>query len=213
MVTSSRVIIWIGVGVIALVALAAAYNLGRLSAETDERPASRQDAASKDDRDLQSSLSMTRRRLASCEKTLQRRVRHLQKGEGHHDTNEDERTPSSRPELSEQCRIQLNAGELEALEVNCRSFIGGFGAYKAILGSSTIDCETILSIRDLARDQYSDCADALRYFEDASQPDVTSDRRGISAMEIAYMFKSHYGNVDIDALVKNRACIDHMQAE
>lgn len=160
-----------------------------------------------------SSLRMTRRRLADCEETLQRRVRHSQKRDGYHGVNEDKRTPSSGSELSEQCRIQLNAGELEMLDVSCRSFMGGFGAYKEILGSSTIDCDTVLSIRDLARDQYADCLDVLRYFEDASRPDVTSDRRGLHAMEVAYMFKSHYGDVDIDALVKNPACIDRMPAE
>ncbi|WP_438011094.1 hypothetical protein WME89_21945 [Sorangium sp. So ce321] len=204
---------WIGFGAIAISALAAAYNLGKISAESNKQPESRQDAASKDDPDLQSTLSVTRKRLASCEKALQRRDHHPQEREGHPHTSEDKRTPSRKPELPEQCRIESQASELEMLAVNCRNFSGTFGAYKAILSSSTIDCETVLSIRDLARDQYSDCSDVVRSLEDASRPDVTSDRRGISAMESAYMFKSYYGDVDIDGLVKNPACIARMQTQ
>ncbi|KYG02609.1 hypothetical protein BE21_54695 [Sorangium cellulosum] len=117
------------------------------------------------------------------------------------------------PELSEQCRIESQASELEMLAMDCRIFSGLFGAYKAILSSSTIDCETVLSIRELARDQYSTCADVIRFFEDALQPGVASDRRGIDAMESAYMFKSYYGDVDIDELVKNPACIARMRTE
>ncbi|WP_437492522.1 hypothetical protein WME75_18205 [Sorangium sp. So ce1014] len=211
--TSPKPTTWIGLGAIAIAALAAAYNLGKISAESNEQPQARQDAASKNDPDLRSTLSVTRKRLASCEKTLQRRDHHRQKREEHPHTNEDKRIPSPKPEFSEQCRIELQAIELERLAMNCRNFSGTFGAYKAILSSSTIDCEAVLSIRDLARDQYSECSDVIRSFEDASQPNVASDRRGIDAMESAYMFKSYYGDVDIDELVKNPACIDHMQAE
>jgi hypothetical protein len=204
---------WIGFGAIAIAALAAAYNLGKISAESDEQPQARQDAASKDDPDLRSTLSVTRKRLASCEKTLQGRDHHRQKREEHRPTNEDKRTPSPKPELSEQCRIELQASELDMLDVDCRNFLGTFGAYKEILSSSTIGCEAVLSIRDLARDQYSTCSNVIRYFEDAPQPGVARDRRGIGAMENAYMLKSYYGDVDIDELVKNPACIDHMQTE
>ncbi|WP_129347576.1 hypothetical protein [Sorangium cellulosum] len=211
--TSPKPTTWIGFGAIAVAALAAAYNLGKVSAESNKQPESRQDAASKDDSDLQSNLSVTRRRLASCEETLQRRDRHPQKRGGHPQTDEDKRTHSPKLELSEQCRFESQAIELETLSVSCRSFMGSFGAYKAILSSGTIDCETVLSIRDLARDQYSDCSNIISSIEDASQPDVASDRRGINAMESAYMFKSHYGDVDIDELVQNPACIDRMQAE
>lgn len=200
-------------GAIAIAALAAAYNLGKISAESNEQPQARQDAASKNDPDLRSTLSVTRKRLASCEKTLQRRNHHRQKRQEHPPTNEDKRTPSPEPELPEQCMIQLQAIELTMLDVDCRSFLGTFGAYKEILGSGTIDCETVLSVRDLARDQYSTCSDVIRYFEDAPLPGVARDRRGIRAMENAYMFKSYYGDVDIDELMKNPACIVQMQAE
>ncbi|WP_437631754.1 hypothetical protein [Sorangium sp. So ce854] len=211
--TSPKPTTWIGFGVIAIAALTAAYNLGKISAESDEQPQARQDAASKNDPDLRSTLSVTRKRLASCEKTLQRRNHHRQKRQEHPPTNEDKRTPSPEPELPEQCMIQLQAVELTMLDVDCRSFLGGFGAYREILSSSMFDCETVWSIRDLARYQYSACSSIIRYFEGAPQPGITSDRRGIGAMENAYMFKSYYGDVDVDDLVKNPACIDPMQTE
>ncbi|WP_437767749.1 hypothetical protein WMF27_17370 [Sorangium sp. So ce281] len=53
----------------------------------------------------------------------------------------------------------------------------------------------------------------LRRFESASLPDVTSDVRGINAMESAYMTKDEYGDIDIDELVKNPECIARMQTE
>ncbi|WP_437875474.1 hypothetical protein [Sorangium sp. So ce513] len=211
--TSLKSTTWIGFGAIAVAALAAAYDLGKISVEGNEQPQARQDAAGESDPDLRSTLSVTRRRLASCETTLQRREHHAQKRAGHLHVNEDKRTPSPMPELSEQCRIETRATELEMLNMNCRVFSGLFGAYKVILSSSTFDCETVLSIRDLARDQYSTCSDVIRSLEDASQPDIASDRRGIGIMESAYMFKSYYGDVDIDELVKNPACIARMQAE
>ncbi|WP_437589682.1 hypothetical protein [Sorangium sp. So ce1000] len=40
-----------------------------------------------------------------------------------------------------------------------------------------------------------------------------SDVRGIDAMENAYIFRSEYGDIDINELVKNPACIARMQAE
>jgi hypothetical protein len=211
--TSPKSTTWIGFGAIAAAALAAAYNLGKISTESNEEPQARQDASGESDPDLRSTLSVTRKRLASCETTLQRRDHHAQKREGHLHVNEDKRTPAPMPELSEQCRIESQAIELEMLAMDCRIFSGLFGAYKAILSSSTIDCETVLSIRDLARDQHSTCSDVIRSFEDTSRPDVTSDRRGIDAMESAYMFKSYYGDVDVDELVKNPACIARMHAE
>ncbi|WP_437718453.1 hypothetical protein WMF45_19710 [Sorangium sp. So ce448] len=211
--TSPKPTTWIGFGAIAIAALTAAYNLGKISAESDEQPQARQDAASKNDPDPRSTLSVTRRRLASCEKTLQRRDHHREKGQEHPSTNEDKRPPSPKSERPEQCMIQLQASELAMLDVDCRGFLAGFGAYREILGSSTFDCETVLSIRDLARDQYSACSSIIRYFEDAPQPGVTGDRRSIGAMENAYTFKSYYDDVDIDELVKNPACIDPMQTE
>ncbi|AUX19795.1 hypothetical protein SOCEGT47_002480 [Sorangium cellulosum] len=97
--------------------------------------------------------------------------------------------------------------------MDCREFVWLFNAYKEILGSSTIDCETVLSIRDLAQTQHSICTAIIRLLEDPSQPDVTSSILGLSAMESAYVFKSEHGDVDIDELVKNPACIARMQAE
>ncbi|MGK4000203.1 hypothetical protein [Sorangium sp. So ce1024] len=202
--------------VIAVAALAAAYNLGKISVESDEHPQARQDAASQSDLDLRSTLSVTWKRLASCETTLQRRDRHAQKREGRLHVNEDERTPkrtpSPVPEPSEQCGIEPQVSELQMLAMDCRLFSGMFGAYKAILGSRTIDCESVLSIRDMARSQYLTCFSVIGFFESELSPGVASDRRGIDAMESAYMFKSYYGDVDIDELVKNPACVARMQA-
>jgi hypothetical protein len=209
--TSPKPTTWIGFGAIAVAALAAAYSLGKISVDSNEQPQARQDAASESDPDLRSTLIVTRKRLASCETTLQRRDHHAPKGEGHLHVNEDKRTPPPLPELTEQCKIESQASELEMLAMDCGLFSGMFGAYKAILGSSAIDCDTILSVRDLARDQYSTCSDVIRAFEDELQPGVASDRRGINVMERAYMFKSYYGDVDIDELVKNPACVARMQ--
>ncbi|XYI02965.1 hypothetical protein ACMHYB_25705 [Sorangium sp. So ce1128] len=204
---------WIGFGVIAVAALAAAYNLGRISAESDNQPRSRQDAASKNAPYLQSTLSVTRKRLANCEKTLQRSDPHLQKSEKKPHANEDKPTPSSEPELLEQCIIASQPNDLHNMSMDCRDFWWLFNAYEEILGSSTIDCETVLSIRDLAQSQHSICTAIIRFLEDPSQPDVTSSILGLSAMENAYVFKSEHGDVDIDELVKNPACIARMQTE
>lgn len=211
--TSPKLTTWIGLGSIAVAALATAYNLGRSSAESDSRPQSHQDAASKDDPTLRSTLRATRRRLAICERDLQRRVHHLQKREAKPHTNEENVTPSPEPELPEQCIIASRASELHTLATSCWYFRWQFSSYKTILGSSTLDCETVLSIRDLARNQYSTCTAVARSFEDASQPDVTSDPRGLDAMENAYLHEREYGDLDVDELVRNPACIARMQSE
>lgn len=96
---------------------------------------------------------------------------------------------------------------------NCRDFRQQFNAYEEILSNTSLDCESVLSIRNLAIGQSSICSAVLRHFESASQPDVTSDVRAINAMESAYMTKDEYGDVDIDALVKNPECIARMQVE
>lgn len=209
----TKLAIRFGSGVIVAAALAVAYNLGRTSTDSAIRPQRHQDATGKDDPALRSALRAAEERLARCQRNLQRYDEHVRQREGEPEANEASPTPSPEPARPNQCTTALQVNELHMLAASCRSFMGGFGAYKEILGSSTIDCDTVLSIRDLARDQYADCLDVLRYFEDASRPDVTSDRRGLHAMEVAYMFKSHYGDVDIDALVKNPACIDRMPAE
>lgn len=99
------------------------------------------------------------------------------------------------------------------MAMNCRNFRRHFGAYKAILGSRSIDCETVLSIRDLARNQYSICAAVARTFEDSSQQDITNDPRGVDAMEDAYMLRSEYGDIDINELVTNPECVARMNTE
>ncbi|XXY49353.1 hypothetical protein WME91_56020 [Sorangium sp. So ce269] len=211
--TSPKPKIWVELGAIAVAALAVAYNLGRISVENDNQPQSRQDTASENDRHLQSTLSVARKRLANCEKTLQRRDHRPQKSEEKPHTGEEKTTPSSGPELSEQCIIASQAKELHRMATNCWNFRRQFDAYNEILGSGTIDCETVLSVRDLAQAQYSICSAVIRSFEDTSRPDVTSDILGLDAMESAYMFRSDYGDVDIDKLVKNPACIARMQTE
>ncbi|WP_437330205.1 hypothetical protein [Sorangium sp. So ce381] len=211
--TSPKPITWIGFGTIAVAVLAAAFHLGRISAESDKKPQARHDAASKSDSYLQATLSVARKRLASCENSLQHRDPQLQKRERMLRGNEDESAPSPEPELSEQCVIRSLAKELHGMATNCRNFKRQFSAYEEILGSSTIDCETILSIRDLAQAQYSKCIAVARSFEDASQPDVTSSILGLDAMESAYMFSSEFGDVDVDELVKNPECIARMRTE
>ncbi|WP_437718439.1 hypothetical protein WMF45_19645 [Sorangium sp. So ce448] len=211
--TSPKPTTWIGLGAIAVAALAAAYSLGKISAESDKQPQWRQDAASKNNTVLQSTLSVARKRLASCEKTLQRRDDHPQKRDENPHADEDKPAPSPEPELSEQCIVKSQAKELYMMAENCRNFRWQFRAYNEILGSDMIDCETVLSIRELAQDQYSACSAVIRHFESASRPDAASDIRGIDAMESAYMFRSDYGDIDVDDLMKNPACIARMQAE
>ncbi|AUX25810.1 hypothetical protein SOCEGT47_063620 [Sorangium cellulosum] len=99
------------------------------------------------------------------------------------------------------------------LATNCTNFRRHFDAYKEILGSSTIGCETVLNIRDLAQNQHSICAAVARSFEDTAQPDIMSDIRGIDAMENAYMLRSEYGDIDVNELIKNPECIARMQTE
>ncbi|WP_437977133.1 hypothetical protein WMF11_08680 [Sorangium sp. So ce295] len=211
--TSPTPTTWIRLGSIALAALAAGYILGRISADSDNRPPPHQDVASKDDPELRSTLSATQKRLASCEKTLQRRDHHLQTREGKPHTNEDKPTPSPEPELPKQCIISSAATQVHTLSANCTNFRRHFDAYKAILGSSTIDCESVLSIRDLARNQHSICAAIAKTFEDGSHSDLMSDIRGIDAMENSHMLRNEYGDIDINDLVKNPECIARIQAE
>lgn len=97
---------------------------------------------------------------------------------------------------------------------NCGSFRRHFDAYKAILGNNAIDCETVLSIRGLARIQYLLCVRITKVNEDAHFQDVMSDPIAIDAAEDAYTTRSKYGSLDnIDELVKNPECIARMHAE
>ncbi|XXT24768.1 hypothetical protein WME94_24870 [Sorangium sp. So ce429] len=207
--TSPKPTTWIVLGSIAVAALAAAYTMGRISAESDNQTQSHHDVASKDDPDLRSTLSATRERLASCEKALQLRNHHLEKRE------EQSRSDASNPTLSpapdpKQC---IAASQAKDLTANCTNFRRHFNAYKAILGSSTLDCGTVLSIRDLAWKQYSICAIITRSSDGSSQPDATNDPRGINSMENAYIIRSEHGEIDMNDLVKNPECIARMQAE
>jgi hypothetical protein len=213
MKTSPKPTKWIGFWVITIVASATAYNLGRASAESNNQYQSRQDAARDDDSDARSALSVTRKKLVSCEKTLQRRDHPIQKREGKNHAGEGGPTPPPEPALSKQCDIASRATELNRMAENCRDFRWQFNAYEEILSSTSIDCESVLSFRELARDQFSICSAVIRHFESALQPDVTSDIRGLSAMENAYVTKDEYGDVDIDELVKNPECIARMQVE
>ncbi|WP_438015523.1 hypothetical protein WMF18_32275 [Sorangium sp. So ce315] len=219
MKTSPETTRWLGYGIVAIAASAAAYNLGRVSAENKNQCKSRHDtardhdAARDDDSDVRSALSIARKKLVSCEQTLQRRDHHIQKSEEKPHVGEGSPTPPPEPALSKQCDIASRASELNRMSENCRDFRWQFNAYEEVLGSASIDCEAVLSIRDLARDQFSICSAVLRHFEDASKPDVTGDIRGISAMENAYMTKDEYGDIDIDELVKSPECIARMQVE
>ncbi|WP_437278558.1 hypothetical protein WME90_46330 [Sorangium sp. So ce375] len=213
MKTSPKPTRWLGFGVVAIAASAAAYNLGRASAESKIQHQSHQDAARNEDSDVRSTLSVTRKKLVSCENALQRRDRHIQEREGKPHAGEGGPTPPPEPALSKQCDIASRAAELNRMAENCRDFRQQFNAYEEILSNTSLDCESVLSIRNLAIGQSSICSAVLRHFESASQPDVTSDVRAINAMESAYMTKDEYGDVDIDALVKNPECIARMQVE
>ncbi|WP_129344521.1 hypothetical protein [Sorangium cellulosum] len=211
METSPKPTTWIGSGIIAVAALAAAYNLGRTSAASDRRPQRHQDAASKDNPDLRSALSAAQKRLTNCEKALQRRDHPLQKRAGKPHINTNNPTASPAPELPKQCIVASQAKDLTA---NCTNIRRHFNAYKAILGSSTLGCETVLSILELAQKQYSICAIiSRRTLDDTSQPDATSDPRDIDANENAHPLRSEHGDIDMNALVKNPACIARMQTE
>ncbi|WP_437816551.1 hypothetical protein [Sorangium sp. So ce1078] len=196
-----------------MLAAAAAYNLGRISAEGDKRPRSHQDAASKDDPDLRSTLSATEKRLASCEKTLQRCDHHTQKREEKPRINEENPTILPEPECPKQCIVASQARSVNTMGTNCRNFRWHFDAYKEILGSGTLDCGTILSIRDLAQMQYSGCVAIISVSEDAHYQDATSDPLAVGAVEDAYATRGEYGNIDIDELVKNPECIARMKTE
>jgi hypothetical protein len=213
METLLKQIAWIGLGFIAIAALAA-YNLGRVSAASDNRTQSHQDAAGKEDPDLRSTLSATQKRLANCEKTLQRRDHDLQKREGKPHATEGNPTPSPEPELPKQCIIAIQAKEQNRMAANCRDFRRHFDAYKAILSSSTIDCETVLSIRYLARMQYQTCMLIIKVNEEINEKYATNGPVAIDAVEDAYTTKSKHGDVDdIDELVKNPECIARMQTQ
>ncbi|WP_437757888.1 hypothetical protein [Sorangium sp. So ce1389] len=212
--TSLKPALWIGTGAIAVAALAAAYNLGRISAEGDDQTHLSQDAGSKDDPDLQSTLSATQKRLAICEKNLQRRDQHLHRKEENPHTKDD--SPASLPELEcpKQCVVASQARSLNTMGASCRNFRWHFDAYKTILGSNALDCDTVLSIRDLAWMQYSLCVGIIKVSEDAHYQDATSDPLAVDAVEDAYATRSEYGDVDdIDELVKNPECIARMQAK
>lgn len=212
--TSPKSTTWIGLGTIAIAALAAAYNLGRTSAESGSRPQRHQDAASKDDPDLRSALSAAQKRLASCEETLQRHDQHLQKREETLHTNEDNPTPSPEPALPKQCIIASQVKSLHMLAANCRSFRRHFDAYKTILGSSTIHCEIVLDIVSMAHVQSSFCAAIIRTSEGTTYQDAMSDPLAIAAAEDAYATRNEYGDPgDIKALVKNPECIAQMRTE
>ncbi|WP_437986926.1 hypothetical protein [Sorangium sp. So ce117] len=201
---------WIVLGAIAVAVLAAAYTAGRISAEGDSQTQPHHDAVSKDDPDLRSTLSAIRKRLASCEETLQRRNHHLQRREEEPHANASNPTISPAPELPKQCMVVSQATDLTA---NCTNLRRHFNAYKEILGSSTLDCRTVLTIRDLAIKQSSICSIVTRSFDGGTQPDTTSDPHGIDAMENAHIIRGDHGNIDLNDLVKNPECAAHMQAE
>ncbi|WP_437278559.1 hypothetical protein WME90_46335 [Sorangium sp. So ce375] len=202
---------WIGLGFITVAALAA-YNLGRTSAPSDNRTQTRQDVR-KNKPDLRSTLSATQQRLAICEETRQRRHHDLHEGARKPYIREDNATPSPERELSKQCIVAIQAQDINITGNHCRNFRRHFDAYKAILGSSTVGCETVLSIRDLARRQRQICSLITRINEEPGTQDATSDPLAVGAVEDAYTVVSKYGNIDLDKLVKNPACIVRMQAK
>lgn len=211
MKTSPKPTTWIGLGFIAVAALAA-YNLGRISAPSDNRPQTRQDVR-KNKPDLRSTLSATQQRLADCEKALLRRDDDLHEGARKPYISEANPTPSPERELSKQCIIAMQAQDLNIAGAHCRNFRRHFDAYKAILGNSTVGCETVLSIRDLAQRQRQTCALITRINEEPGSQDATSDPLAVGAVEDAYTITRKYGDIDINKLVKNPACIVRMQAK
>ncbi|WP_434042777.1 MULTISPECIES: hypothetical protein [Sorangium] len=212
--TSPKPTTWIGLGFIAVAALAAAYNLGRTSAERGSRPQRHQEAASKGDPDLRSALSVAQKRLASCEKARQRYHQHLQKREEALHTNEDNPTPSSEPAPAKRCIVASQVKQLHLMAANCGSLRRHFDAYKTILGSSTIDCEIVLEIASMAHGQSTLCAAVIRSSEGATYQDAMSDPLAIAAAEDAYATRNEYGDPgDLRALVKNPECIARMRPE
>ncbi|WP_437538133.1 hypothetical protein WME79_19640 [Sorangium sp. So ce726] len=212
--TSPKPTAWIGLGTVAVAALAAAYNLGRISTERDTRPQSHQNAASQNDPDPRSTLSVIQKRLASCETTLQRRDHNPQKREGRPQATEGNPAPAPEPELPKQCITALQARSLTMMAAHCRNFREHFDAYKTILGSSTIDCDTVLSIRDMARMQYLRCVGIVKVNEDADYQDAASNPLAIDAVEESYTVRGEHADIDdIDKLVNNPECLARMQTE
>lgn len=211
--TSSKPIAWIILGSISVAALVA-YNLGRISVANDSQPQSHQDAGSAGDPDLRSTVSATQKRLASCEKALQRRDPRPQKKEKEPYANEGNPTPPPEPELPKQCIIAMQEKEQNMVAANCEDFRKHFDAYKVILGNNTIDCESVLSIRGLARMQYQLCILIIKVDEELREQYATSGPIAIDAVEDAYATKSKHGDIDsIDDLVKNPECIARMQTK
>jgi hypothetical protein len=151
--------------------------------------------------------------LAICEETRQRRDQDPHEGARKPYSSEGNPTPSPERGLSKRCIIAMQAKDLNITGAQCRNFRRHFDAYKAILGSSTVSCETVLSIRDLARRQRQICALITRINEEPGTQDATSDPLAIGAIEDAYTISSKYGDVDMNKLVNNPACIARMQAE
>ncbi|WP_438015524.1 hypothetical protein WMF18_32280 [Sorangium sp. So ce315] len=211
MKTSPKSTTWIGLGFIAVTALVA-YNLGRISVPSDNRSQARQDVR-KNKPDLRSTLSATQQRLDDCENALLRRDQDLHEGARKPYINEANPTPSPERELSKQCVIAIQAQDLNIAGAHCRNFRRHFDAYKAILGNSTVGCETVLSIRDLAQRQRQTCALITRINEEPGTQDAMSDPLAVGAVEDAYTITGKYGDIDIDDLVKNPACIVRMQAK
>ncbi|WP_437900586.1 hypothetical protein [Sorangium sp. So ce124] len=212
--TSSKPTTWIGLGIIAAAALAAAYNLGRTSAESGNRPQRNQHAASEDDPDLRSALSVAQKRLASCEKTLQRHDQLLEKREETLHIDKDNPTPSPEPALPERCIVASQVKHVHLLAANCGSIRRHFDAYKTILGSSTIDCEIVLDIVSMAQGQSALCDAIIRITEGATYQDAMSDPLAIAAAEDAYATRSEYGDLGyIEKLVKNPECIARMRPQ
>ncbi|WP_437767748.1 hypothetical protein WMF27_17375 [Sorangium sp. So ce281] len=199
-------------GFVAVAALAA-YNLGIISATSDNRPQTRQNVR-KNKPDLRSTLSATQQRLAICEETRQRRDDHPHEGAREpYNSSDGNPTPSPERGLSKRCIIAMQAQDLNITGAQCRNLRRHFDAYKAILGSSTVSCETVLSIRDLARRQRQICALITRINEEPGTQDATSNLLAAGAIEEAYTISSKYGDVDMNKLVNNPACIARMQAE
>ncbi|WP_437550941.1 hypothetical protein WME97_08275 [Sorangium sp. So ce367] len=213
METSPTPTTWIALGTITVAALVAAYNLRTISREGVNQPQSHQEAVNKDVPDLQSTLIATQKKLASCEKTLQRRDPGLQKRDEKPHTSEDNPTLSPEPDCPKQCVVASQARSLNTTGANCRNFRWHFDAYKKILGSDTLDCDTVLSIRDLAQMQYSLCVGIIKTNEDAHFRDATRDPLAVDAVEDAYATRSEYGDIDINELVKKPECIARLRAE
>ncbi|WP_157906499.1 MULTISPECIES: hypothetical protein [Sorangium] len=202
---------WIGLGFIAVAALVA-YNLGRISVASDNRLQTRQNVR-KNKPDPRSILSATQQRLAICEEAHQRRDHDPHEGARQPYSNEGNPTPPPERGLSKQCITAMQAQDLNIAGGQCRNFRRHFDAYKAILGNSTVGCETVLSIRGLAQRQRQICDLLTRVNEEPGSQDAMSDPLAVGAVEDAYTISGKYGDVDINKLVGNPACIARMQTE